>query len=92
MEQTIVPKGSLYLFKFSFFLSILGLPLTGCTKGFTEINANAKELTTNAISENPALLGQVFAQAEYGTIFSDLFGFSVCPKLGVRICIYSIMN
>ena len=63
------------LFKFSLSLSVLGLLLTGCTKDFTEINTNQKELTTTAIAENPTLLGQVFAQAEYGTIFSDPFRF-----------------
>lgn len=46
-----------------------------CTSDFTEINTNEKELSTAAIEQNPALLGQVFAQAEYGSMFLDPYYF-----------------
>ena len=60
--------------KFIYFL-LVGLALSSCTKDFTEINTNEKQLTTDAIENDVLLLGQVFAQAEYGSMFQSAYYF-----------------
>ncbi|MEQ9441825.1 MAG: SusD/RagB family nutrient-binding outer membrane lipoprotein [Cyclobacteriaceae bacterium] len=52
---------------------ILGSLFFGCTDDFTELNTNEKMLTLPAIAEDELLLGQVFAQAEYGSMFDSPF-------------------
>ena len=57
------------------YIILLGGIISSCTKDFTEINTNEKELTLEAVSDDPILLGQVFAQAEYGSMFADPYYF-----------------
>ena len=54
---------------------VIGTALGSCTEDFTQINTNEKELTIPAISNDPILLGQVFVQAEYGSMFADPYYF-----------------
>lgn len=57
------------------YVGLIPILFWNCTKDFTELNTNEKELTTVSISENPALLGKVLAQAEYGSMFADPYYF-----------------
>ncbi len=54
---------------------IFGSVFFSCTDDFTELNTNEKVLTIPAISEDELLLGQVFAQAQYGSMFDSPFYF-----------------
>jgi len=67
-------KKNKLILKFAYCLTFSAI-LASCTKDFTEINTNEKELTTEAIANDPLLLGQVFAQAQYGSIFQDAYYF-----------------
>ena len=60
--------------KFCFAL-IFAITITGCTDDFDVLNTNEKELTTQAIAEDELLLGQVFAQAQFGSIPDSPFFF-----------------
>ncbi|WP_203226898.1 SusD/RagB family nutrient-binding outer membrane lipoprotein [Confluentibacter flavum] len=46
-----------------------------CTDDFTELNTNEKVLTLATIKDDELLLGQVFAQAQYGSMFDSPFYF-----------------
>ena len=70
MENNI----KLVTIKLGYLVVLVGM-LCSCTKNFDEINTNEKELTTEAIAEDPILLGQVFAKAEYASMFADPYYF-----------------
>jgi hypothetical protein len=46
-----------------------------CTDDFTKINTNEKQITTDAIEKDVLLQGQVFAQAQYATMYADPYYF-----------------
>ena len=46
-----------------------------CTDNFTNVNTNEKQITTNAIANDVLLQGKVFAQAQYGMMYSDPYYF-----------------
>lgn len=54
---------------------VLGATVVGCTDDFTELNTNEKMLTLPAIAQDELLLGEVFAQAEYGSMFDSPYYF-----------------
>src|SRR5690349_14334508 len=47
----------------------------GCTDDFSKINTNEKQITTDAIAKDVLLQGQVFAQAQYATMYADPYYF-----------------
>ncbi|MCK0144941.1 SusD/RagB family nutrient-binding outer membrane lipoprotein [Arenibacter sp. F26102] len=67
-------KKNKLIMKCIYFLFV-ALVLNSCTEDFTEINTNEKELTTDAIADDVLLLGQVFAQAQYGSMFQSAYYF-----------------
>ena len=63
-------KKNKFILKFVYCL-VFSAILSSCTKDFTEINTNEKDLTADALAKDAALLGKVFAQAEYASIYQN---------------------
>ena len=57
------------------FYLVFAATIWSCADDFTKINTNEKQITTDAIAKNLLLQGQVFAQAQYATMFSDPYYF-----------------
>ncbi len=57
------------------FYLVFATAILSCTDEFTKVNTNEKQITTDAIAKDLLLQGQVFAQAQYASMFADPYYF-----------------